>query len=150
MEIILVGILFFFNLPFIQQPRPLLTMEFSCDSKADREPGHKVIRYSLTEEGREVDERVIFDWAVQDRHDRELPKDVVTKITELLRGLPKPRDKNIPKDWLVILTFSEGNKVRVCEYHRKRLPSALKEVLMLLGGIRFELKDSIAFSTLRV
>jgi hypothetical protein len=144
--IILIGILPFFNIPFAQQPRPLLIIDFSLDSKGDRETGHKIIRYSLTEEGREIDVRIIFDWAAQDSHHRELSKGVVAKITNLVRGLPNFEERNIPKDWLVIVTFRDGNKVRVSEYHRKRLPRALKEVLELLGGIRFELRDTIGFS----
>jgi len=43
-------------------------------------------------------------------------------------------------------TFRDENKVRVNEYHRKRLPRSLKEVLESLGGIRFELRGPIAFS----
>jgi hypothetical protein len=64
----------------------------------------------------------------------------------LLRGLPDPAEKNIPKDWLVIVKFHDGNKIRASEYHRKRLPNSMREILELLGGIRFELKDTIAFS----
>jgi hypothetical protein len=76
-----------------------------------------------------------------------LSKSSVRKIVVLLRQLPDPEEENIPRDWLVTLTFRDGNYVKVCEYHRKRLPRALKEVLELLGGIRFELKDTIGFSS---
>jgi hypothetical protein len=129
-----------------QQPAPLLTIDFSLDSKGDRETGHMSIYYSLTNEGREFDVRNIHDWAAQNSHQRELSKGVVAKITDLLRGLPYPAERNIPKDWLVVVKFRDGNKVRVREYHRKRLPPSLKEVLELLGEIRFELRDTIAFS----
>lgn len=143
---ILIGILPFFRMPQAQQPKPLLTIDFSLDSKADRETGHVAIQYHLTEEGVEFDARNVFDWASQASHQRKLPKGVVAKIIKSLRGLPNPEEKNIPKDWLVILTFRDGDTVRVMEYHRKRLPRSLKEVLELLGEIRFELKDTIGFS----
>jgi hypothetical protein len=74
----------------------------------------------------------------------------MAKILDLLRELPDSEEENIPKDWLVTLTFHDGNDVKVREYHRKRLPSALKEVLELLGGIRFELRDTIGFSAARI
>ena len=144
--IILIGILPFFSMPLAQHPRPMLTIDFSLDSKADRETGHKVIQYTLTEEGRAVDVRIIYDWAAQASHKRELSKDAVAKITKLLRGLPNSEERNTPKDWLVIVTFRDGNEPIVREYHRKRLPRSLKDVLELLGGIRFELKDTIGFS----
>jgi hypothetical protein len=147
--VILIGILPFFKMPLAQQPRPLLTIDFSLDSKADRETGHIVIHYSLTEEGLELDVRNVFALAAQASHQRKLPNDVVAKITRSLRGLPNPDEKNIPKDWLVIVTFRDGNNVMTREYHRKRLPHALKEVLELLGGIRFELKD-IGFFAARI
>ena len=143
---ILIGVLPFSNMSFAQQPRSLLTIDFSLDSKGDREFGHKVIRYSLTEEGEEIDLRDVYDWAHQASHRRELSKDVVANITNLVRGLSHIEEKNIPKDWLVIVTFHDGNNVRVSEYHRKKLPRGLKEVLELLGGIRFELRDTIGFS----
>ena len=148
--IILIGIFPFFKMPLTQRPTPLLTIDFSIDSKADREFGHTVIRYSLSEEGREVDVRNVYDWADQASRQRELSNDVVAKITDLLRGLPNSEERNIPKDWLVIVTFRDGNEVRVKEYHRKRLPPSLKEVLDLLGGIRFELRDTIEFSVTEI
>jgi hypothetical protein len=148
--IILIGILTLFKMPSAQQPRPLLTIDFSLDSKADRETGHISIYYSLSKEGQEFDVRNVHDWAAQDSHLRELSKGGVAKITNLLRELPNPEEKNIPKDWLVTLTFRDGDDVRVREYHRKRLPHALKEVLELLGGIRFEVRDTIGFSAARI
>ena len=136
----------FFETPLTQEPATLLTIDFSLDSKEDSEFGHTIIQYFLTKEGREINVRKVFDWAAQAGHQRELSNGVVAKITNLLRGLPNSETGNIPKDWLVIVTFRDGNKVRVSEYHRKRLPYPMKEVLESLGGIRFELKDTIAFS----
>lgn len=144
--IILIGVLPFFKMPPAQQSMPLLTIAFSLDSKEDREFGREVIQYSLTEEGREGDVRNIYDWAAQAGRQRELSKGVVAKIVNLLRGLQNPEERNIPKDCLVIVTFRDGNEVRVREYHRKRLPGSLKKVLELLGGIRFELKGAIEFT----
>ena len=144
--VILIAVLLFFKMPLAQQSPPLLTIDFSLDSKDDREFGHKVIHYSLSKEGREVDLQNIYDWAAQASHRRKLSKSVVAKITHLLRELPNPEEKSIPKDWLVIVTFRDGNEVKVMEYHRKSLPPSLREILELLGGIRFELKDTIEFS----
>jgi hypothetical protein len=146
--IILIGLIWilpFFEMPLAQEVAPLLTIDFSLDLKNDSEFGHTVIQYSLTKEGHEFDVRNVYDWAAQAGHQRELPKGIVDKITNLLRGLPDPAEKNIPKDWLVIVTFRDESKIRVSEYHRKKLPPSLKEVLELLGGIRFELKDTIVF-----
>ena len=143
--ILLVGILFLSNTSTAQQQAPLLTIDFSLDSKSDQEFGHVVIMYSLAQDGREVDVRNVYDWAAQASHQRELSKDTVAKIVELLRGLPDSEERNIPKDRLVIVKFRDGNEVTLKAYHGKRLPRAMKEILELLGGIRFELKDVIEF-----
>jgi hypothetical protein len=144
--IILIGILPFFDMPLARESAPLLTIDFSLDSKDDREFGHTVIQYSLTEGGREFDARNVHGWAHQTDRRRALSKGVVARITELARELPNSKEENIPKDWIATVTFRDGNKVRMNNYHRKRLPHAVKEILELLGGIRFELRDTIAFS----
>ena len=144
--ILLMGILSLFNTPSAQQQAPLLTIDFSLDSKGDQEFGHVVIRYSLTRQGEEFDVRNVYNWAAQASHRRELSKDTVAKIIDLLRGLPDSKEKDIPKDRLVIVKFHDGNEVKLKTYHSKRLPRAMKEILELLGGIRFELKDVIEFS----
>jgi hypothetical protein len=143
--ILLVGILFLFNTPSAQQQAPLLTIDFSLDSKGDQEPGHVVIMYSLARDGREVDVRIVYDWAAQGISQRKLSKDTVAKIIELLRELPDSEERNIPQDRLVIVKFRDGNEVKLKAYHGKRLPRAMKEILELLGGIRFELRDIIEF-----
>ena len=142
---LLMGILFLFNTSSAQQQAPLLTIDFSLDSKSDQELGHVVIRYSLTRDGVEVDVQDVYDWAAQASHRRDLSKDTVAKIIELLRGLPDSEERTIPKDRLVIVKFHDGNEVKLKAYHGKRLPRAMKEILELLGGIRFELKDVIEF-----
>src|SRR5215468_12780944 len=139
--ILLVGILFLSNTSTAQQQAPLLTIDFSLDSKGDQEFGHVVIRYSLTRQGEEFDVRNVYNWAAQASHRRELSKDTVAKIIDLLRGLPDSKEKDIPKDRLVIVTLRDGNEVKLKAFHCKRLPRAMKEILELLGGIRFELKD---------
>jgi hypothetical protein len=146
-SVLLIGILPLLMMAGPEQQRPLLTIDFSLDSKPNGEMGHTSIQYFLTEKGEEFDVRNVHDWAFQASHHRELSKSSVRKIVVLLRQLPDPEEENIPRDWLVTLTFRDGNYVKVCEYYRKRLPRALKEVLELLGGIRFELKDTIGFSS---
>jgi hypothetical protein len=136
----------FFNTPIVQQPEPLLIIVFSLDSKADQEIGHVVIRYSLTKEGQEFDVRDVYDWAHQASHHRQLSRDKVAKIAALLQRLPSSEIGDTPKDWLVTVTFRTGKEVRVREYHRKRLPRSLKEILEQLRGIRFELRETIGFS----
>jgi len=143
--ILLIGILSLFNTPSAQQQAPLLTIDFSLDSKGDQEPGHVVILYSLAGDGREFDVRNVYDWAHQDSHQRELSKDTVAKIIGLLRGLPDSKERNIPKDRLVTVKFLDGNEVKLKTYHGKRLPRAMKKILELLGEIRFELRDVIEF-----
>jgi hypothetical protein len=146
--IILIGIFPSLRFPFIQQQqKPLLTIDFSLDSKASNEDFHIVIRYLLSNDGEKIDMRDVYGWAMQASHHRQLPKSTVAKIVNVVRGLPDSEETNIPKEWLVTLTFREGNDVKVSEYHRKRLPHAFKEVLELLGGIRFELRDTIEFSS---
>jgi len=141
----LMGILSLFITPSAQQQAPFLTIDFSLDSKGDQEPGHVAILYSLARDGREFDVRMVHDWAAQASHERDLSKDTVAKIIDLLRGLPDSAERNIPHDRLVIVKFHDGNEVKLKSYHGKRLPRAMKEILELLGGIRFELKDVIEF-----
>ena len=141
----LIGILPYFKMPQAQQPMPLLTIDFSLDSKDGREMGHISVYYSLTREGREFDVRNVYGCAAQNSDRRELSTGVVAKITRLLRGLPNSEESNIPKDGLVTITFRDGDEFRVREYYRKRLPRSLREALELLGGIRFELKDTMGF-----
>jgi hypothetical protein len=135
-----------FKLDRAQQGRPLLKINFSLDSKADREFGHVSIQYYLTEKGQASDDRDVYSWAGQASRNRELSKDIVAKIIDIVRGLPNPEEEQIPKEWLVTLTFHDGDDVVTREYHRKRLPHALKEILDLLGGIRDELRDTVGFS----
>ena len=73
--ILLMGILSLFNTPSAQQQAPLLTIDFSLDSKGDQEFGHVVIRYSLTRQGEEYDVRNVYNWAAQASHRRELSKE---------------------------------------------------------------------------
>ncbi len=129
-----------------KQSPTFLTIDFSLDSKADDETGHVVIRYSLTEDGQEFDVRSVFDSAMQASHRRQLPTESVEKIVRLVRELPKADQKGIARDWLVTVRFRDKNKTEVYEYHRKELPGELKEILELMGGIRFELKDAIGFA----
>jgi len=89
--------------------------------------------------------RNVHDWAAQASQRRDLSKDTVARIIDLLRGLPDSKERNIPKDRLVIVKFRDGNEVKLKTYHGKRLPRAMKEILELLGGIRFELRDVIEF-----
>ena len=133
-------------MPFTQQPRQLLTIDFSLDSKGNRETGHLAICYILSEDGQEIDARYVYDWAVQAMHNRELPRTTVAKIVEIVRKLPDPEEENIPKESLVTLTFHDGDKIKILEYHRKKLPAVFKNLLELFGGIRFELEDKIEFS----
>jgi hypothetical protein len=145
--IILIGIFPSLRFPFIQQQqKPLLTIDFSLDSKANDGDSHIAILYLLSDDGEEINVRDVHNSAMQESHHRQLPKSTVAKIVDLMRKLPDSEETNIPKEWLVTLTFREGNDVKVSEYHRKTLPHAFKEVLELLGGIRFELRDTIEFS----
>src|SRR5215475_824181 len=95
--ILLVGILFLSNTSSAQQQAPWLTIDFCLDSKGDQEQGHVVIMYSLSRDGREVDVRNVHSWAAQASHRRELSKDTVDKIIELLRGLPASEERSIPQ-----------------------------------------------------
>src|SRR5206468_230934 len=108
--VLLMGILSLFNTPSAHQQAPLLTIDFSLDSKSDQEFGHVVILYSLTRDGGEVDVRNVHDWAAQASHRRDLSKDTVAKIIDLLRGLPDSEERNIPQDRLVTVKFHDGNE----------------------------------------
>src|SRR5262245_61061994 len=97
-------LILFATLSLGQQPGEMLAIDFSMDTRAVDQTGHKSIYYAVTDEGWAFDWRVVYDHAHQNGRRRQLSRGEIAKLAALLRSLPDSDKEVIPRDWLVTVT----------------------------------------------
>jgi hypothetical protein len=130
---------------FGREDKVIVTIDFPMDSKAETETGHVVVRYHVFDSGEAVSFRDVYDWAQQASHKIALSGKELGRVKEIVRHLPVGFAAT-PPDRSVIVTeyLPRGKRERI--YDRAKLPAAMRELLSLLGGIRFELRNQVQFA----
>lgn len=121
---------------------PLISISISLDDREDKQTGHVELEYALTASGKWYNVRAIYDWAHQDSRSGTMTAQELSKIEALVMRLPASDEKPIPKAQLTRVTVGG----RLYKYNSQSLPSVLKEIFELMGGMRHEAKDKIKFA----
>ncbi|MHB9132821.1 MAG: hypothetical protein ACYDBB_17265 [Armatimonadota bacterium] len=104
------------------------------------------IEYWLFEDGSATNVRYVSNWAFQASAYKQLTKTELRKVQALIKQPPAQTEK-VAKDSSVVVMLYEKGKSRKVTYDRKKLPLQMKELMVLLGGIRFELARMLTFDT---
>lgn len=103
------------------------------------EEDHYALQYSVTQSGIEQDARDVYNWAIQNRHHKQLSPDALASLRAAIRQLPEGHALPSRLDRLVVVSFRDEDRWLVRAYDSKDLPLAMCRIYDLIGE-RFESK----------
>jgi hypothetical protein len=120
---------------------PVVILEAHLDEIPDNEFGHTTARYFVFETGYSMNERAIYNWAFQNMNYHRLKTDEMVKLWALIKGLPN-EPVNVPRDKRLIVEYQDGKQWIHRVYRWDVLPQGFDGIYELLGGERYETRDS--------
>lgn len=117
------------NLNLIQRTNLLTIVSFYNGDRIGLE-------YSVTETGQESDVRLVYDWAAQASHWKQLSENQLKDLRSTIKELPS-QSVLPPVERLVVVSFKDGTNWITRAYDQTNLPPAMHKVYGLVGE-RFE------------
>lgn len=101
--------------------------------------GRVIVNYTVSENGEEKDCRMVFNWAVQDGHRKQLSENELRNLHLAVNELP---EKNVlpSLERLIIVSFRQNDNWITRSYDRNNLPQAMRKIYDIVGE-RFETRQ---------
>ena len=96
------------------------------------------LMYRVTEDGKEMDCRFVWDRGMHSRHEKQLSATNLTNLRSAIRKLPA-QSVSPPIESLVVVSFREGTNWTSRSYDADNLPQSMRQIYDIVGE-RFESK----------
>jgi hypothetical protein len=90
------------------------------------------LEYSVSESGRVESARIVYQWAVQAVHEKQLTDSELKSLHSAVRELPRER-VSPPLERLLIINFRDGTNWVMRTYDSKALPKPMRRIYHIIG-----------------